>query len=105
MSRWIRLWAIVLLLAAPLAQTAGAAPASPAQPDGGTVGNGTSGSCTNTELQAKVPGGGVVTFNCGGPKTITVASALFITEDTVINGGGVITLTGGMATRLFVVNS
>ena len=36
----------------------------------GVVGNGTPSSCTEAALNTALAGGGSVTFNCGGPKTI-----------------------------------
>ncbi|HLF25435.1 MAG TPA: choice-of-anchor Q domain-containing protein [Anaerolineae bacterium] len=72
---------------------------------GGVVGNGTSGSCTEAALNAALAGGGTVTFNCGGPKTITLTSPKTITQNTVINGGDVITLTGNLNTRLFRIEA
>jgi predicted outer membrane repeat protein len=67
------------------------------------VGNGTPASCTEAALTAALAGGGAVTFNCGGPATILVLSEKAINQDTVIQGGGAITLTGGQVTRLFRV--
>lgn len=69
----------------------------------GVVGDGTPGSCTAAALGAALNGGGTVSFNCGGPATILVLSEMTIDQDTVIQGGGQITLTGGLATRLFRV--
>lgn len=69
----------------------------------GVVGDGTPASCTEAALTAALAGGGTITFNCGGPKTILVTSEKSITQDTVIQGGGVITITGGLTTRLFRV--
>lgn len=68
---------------------------------GGVVGDGTPASCTEAALTTALGGGGMVTFNCGGPKTILVLSEKVITQNTSIDGGGVITITGGLATRLF----
>jgi predicted outer membrane repeat protein len=79
-------------------------PAAPARA-GGVVGNGTPGSCTDAALTAALLGGGTVAFLCGGPATIVLQSEKVITRDTVIQGGGVITLTGGLATRLFRVEA
>jgi len=70
---------------------------------GGVVGDGTPGSCTEAALNTALVGGGTVTFNCGGPKTILITSQKTIAQNTVIQGGGVITITGGLATRLFQV--
>ena len=70
----------------------------------GVVGTGTPGSCTQAALTAALTGGGTVTFNCGAaPATILVISQIPITQDTVIEGGGLITITGGLTTRLFDV--
>lgn len=70
---------------------------------GGVVGDGTPSSCTQAALTAALAGGGTVTFNCGGPKTILVTSVMTIAQDTVIQGGGIITISGGSATSLFYV--
>jgi predicted outer membrane repeat protein len=70
---------------------------------GGVVGDGTPGSCTQAALTTALAGGGTVTFNCGGPTTILVTSPMTITQDTVIQGSGIITIAGGLATRLFYV--
>src|SRR5437867_7478616 len=73
------------------------------------VGTGTSASCTEAALNACLPGGGsfdgTVTFNCGGAATITVTSAKTISADTIIDGGAVITVTGGGMVSVFSVNS
>jgi hypothetical protein len=71
----------------------------------GVVGDGTPASCTEAAFTAALLGGGTITFNCGGPKTILVLSEKNITQNTVIEGGGVITLTGGLTTRLFRVDA
>jgi hypothetical protein len=76
-----------------------------AAPAGGVVGDGTPGSCTEAAFNSALAGGGTVTFNCGGPKTILVLSEKNITQATTIDGGGVITLTGGLTTRLFRVDA
>jgi predicted outer membrane repeat protein len=69
----------------------------------GVVGDGTPASCTEAALTTALAGGGAVTFNCGGPKSILVLSRKEITRNTVIDGGGTITLTAGLATQLFHV--
>src|SRR5664279_885289 len=67
----------------------------------GTVGKGTSASCTETALDAALAGGGTVTFNCGGAATITVTSPKLILQNTTVEGGGNITLSGGGTTQIF----
>ena len=69
------------------------------------VGTGTAGGCTEAALDAALAAGGNITFNCGsGPVTITVTSEKTITADTSIDGGGVITISGGGTTRVMMVN-
>lgn len=68
------------------------------------VGTGTSGSCTEAALTSALGVGGNITFNCGlAPLTITLTSAKSITQATALDGGGLITLSGGGTTRLFSV--
>jgi hypothetical protein len=77
-----------------LADTASTAP---------SVGDGTPGSCTEAALRAAVASRSVVTFNCGAePVTIGIASPIDVPtdRDTVIDGGGKVTLDGGGVTRI-----
>ena len=67
------------------------------------VGNGTAASCTAGALQAAVNSGGTVSFNCGvAPVTIAITSTISVSPslNTVIDGGGKITLDGGGNTRI-----
>ena len=71
----------------------------------GVVGTGTPESCTEAALDAALADGGMVTFDCGpAPVTITVTTAkrLWGSEATV-DGGGLITLSGGNKVRVFSV--
>jgi hypothetical protein len=77
---------------------------APSAPAGGTVGSGP-GTCNEAALNTALAGGGTVTFNCGGPATILILSQKMITQSTTIDGGGIITITGGLATRLFLVTN
>src|SRR5581483_483542 len=76
--------------------------------------NGTVTDClTDDDFSNKLAGGGLVTFNCGNfnqAATIVFGSGSSggtktITADTTIDGGFLITLSGGFGYRLFVVNS
>jgi len=74
------------------------------------VGTGTSESCTASAFVAAVALGGVITFNCGAnPVTITLTKPAKIfnntTPDIVIDGGGLVTLSGGGATRILYMNT
>ncbi len=73
------------------------------------VGTGTSGSCTEAALDWCLPGGGgfmgSATFNCGGATTITVTSTKTISADTTIDGGSLITISGGNSVGVFSVST
>ena len=92
-KRLIRISAPVCLLAGMLWLVLARAPAVQAT---GTVID-----CSNdSELIAKLGGGGSVTFNCGpAPVVITVSATLVITANTTIDGGGKVTISGNNAVR------
>jgi len=70
------------------------------------VGTGTPGSCTEAALNAALAGGGNVTFNCGAnPVTITVTSTKGIAGEMSIDGGGLLTLSGGGRAQVFNVSA
>jgi hypothetical protein len=74
------------------------------------VGNGTPESCTGDAFIEAVAGGGVITFDCGpDPVTITLDRPAKIFNDTgpeiVIDGGGLVTLSGGGKTRILYMNT
>lgn len=71
------------------------------------VGTGTPASCTEAALDAAIQKAGVITFNCGGAATIAITTekAVSTTQDTVLDGGGTITLDAGGKTRIFKMNS
>jgi hypothetical protein len=72
------------------------------------VGTGTGASCTESALTACLPGGGsfdgTVTFNCGVAATITVTSTKTVNTDTTIDGGNLITISGGHSVGVFSVH-
>ncbi len=61
----------------------------------------------NAALATALAGDGTITFNCGGPATITFSSVKTITagNTVIIDGGGTITLDGADATRMFDVGA
>jgi hypothetical protein len=78
------------------------------------VGNGSPTSCTSAALDSAVQKGGIITFNCGpNPVTITLSQQIRINNvagadklgDTVIDGGGKVTLDGSTAARIFYLNA
>ena len=72
------------------------------------VGTGTAASCTFIALAAAVKAGGIITFDCGtAPLTIAVTATLTLpsTKDSVIDGGGVITLDGQGTTQILKFDS
>jgi len=72
--------------------------------DGCVVGNGDPSTCTEDAFDAALAGGGSVRFDCGGsPVTISITHETDITKDTSIDGGNLITLSGGGVTQIFGV--
>jgi hypothetical protein len=74
------------------------------------VGDGTPASCTGEAVIAAVATGGVITFACGpDPVTITLDRPAKIFNDTgpeiVIDGAGLVTLSGGGRTRILYMNT
>lgn len=85
------------------------------------VGTGTPASCTTAALAAAVRDGGSVAFDCGpGPVTIELTQTLYTCNTTtcqhpwqggtpvdslVLDGGGLVTLSGGGARGIFYANS
>jgi hypothetical protein len=73
------------------------------------IGSGTPGSCTADAFTQAVARGGKITFNCGAePLTITLdrpAKVFNNKPDVVIDGGGLVTLSGGGATRILYMNT
>jgi hypothetical protein len=70
------------------------------------VGDGTPESCTEAALDAAIASGGVIVFDCGpDPVTIALTSAKAITADTVVDGGGKVTLSGGDQSRIFELDT
>ncbi len=83
----------------------------PAWADDAVVGNGTPASCTEAALDVALgqlyPGanfsGGVLSFQCGGPKDIPITSPKTLTDATLVDGGGIITLDAQGLTRHFTI--
>jgi hypothetical protein len=61
--------------------------------------------CTEDALRAAAAAGGVIVFDCGGPATITVTSPIVFTAESVLDGGGMVTLDGGGTSRLLFLDS
>jgi hypothetical protein len=98
------------------AQAVGAYPVPPeavaadtSNPDR-VIGTGTPQSCTSAAVVAAVAQGGVITFDCGpDPVTITMTETAKIVNNTgpeiVIDGGGLVTLSGGGSRRILYMNT
>jgi hypothetical protein len=73
------------------------------------VGNGTPTSCTSDSVAAAVAEGGVITFSCGSkPVTIVLTQTLRVKNSTtslVIDGGGLVTLSGGGTQRILYMDT
>jgi hypothetical protein len=88
---------------------AGAGLADTSHPDH-VIGTGTPASCTSAAVVAAVAQGGVITFSCGpAPVTIVMEQTARIRNDTgpeiVIDGGGLVTLSGGGLRRILYMNT
>lgn len=86
-----------------------ARPADVSRPDQ-VIGNGTAASCTSEAVVAAVARGGVITFDCGpDPVTITLTETARVVNNTgpeiVIDGGGLVTLSGGGKRRILYMNT
>ena len=74
------------------------------------VGTGTPESCTSEAFTDAVALGGTITFNCGSdPVTITMDSPAKVYNDAdpdiIIDGGGLVTLSGNGSTRILYMNT
>jgi len=86
-----------------------AAPEDVSTPDH-VVGTGTPGSCTADAFMDAVALGGSIVFDCGpDPVTITLTEPARVFNDqdpdVVIDGGGLVTLSGGGTTRILYMNT
>jgi hypothetical protein len=68
------------------------------------IGNGRPASCTSAAVVGDVAAGGIITFNCG-PRPVTIvmtstASVIKTRRLVVLDGGGLITLSGGRKRRI-----
>jgi hypothetical protein len=70
------------------------------------VGAGTPESCTAYALQSAASEGGIITFDCGpDPVTIGVLATITFTKETIVDGGGLVTLNGAGSARIFYLDS
>jgi hypothetical protein len=78
-------------------------------PNHRVVGTGSAGSCTSAAVVRAVAKGGIITFNCGpSPVTITMTATAKVVNThrrTVIDGGGLVTLSGGGKVRILYMNT
>ncbi|WP_223787783.1 choice-of-anchor Q domain-containing protein [Marinicella meishanensis] len=70
------------------------------------LGNGNPGSVNTTMIQAALNQGGPIRFNVGqAPVVINLTNTLLVTKGAVIDGGGVVTLSGMNQRRLFLLRN
>jgi hypothetical protein len=82
-----------------------ASTSNPAQ----VIGQGTPAGCTSAAVVAAVAAGGIITFNCG-PKPVTItltatARVVNTSQQVVLDGGGLITLSGGGVRQILYMNT
>ena len=71
-----------------------------------TVGDGTAQSCTEAALRSAALLGGTIVFDCGSdPVTITVSEAIVFAMESVLDGGDLVTLSGGDSSRILYLDS
>jgi len=93
----------LLLSSGQVSAQSSSAPTSPVDVSNPTsvVGSGTPASCTEDAFTKAVASGGTIAFNCGAsPYTLTLTSQKTVATDTVIDGGNLLTLSGGNNTRI-----
>ena len=94
-------------VAAELAHSASTA-STASRPDS-VIGRGTPRSCTSAAVIRAVARGGVITFNCGRkPVTITMTATAKVVNTShrvVLNGGGLVTLSGGGKHQILYMNT
>jgi hypothetical protein len=106
MSAVASLLGIALLLAAHAADSACPAPIGLADVSRPTTVVGADVPCTEQGFAAAIAAGGVITFACGpDPLTLPITSPKAVFRDTVIDGGGLVTLDGGHTSRILSVPS
>lgn len=70
------------------------------------LGNGTPGSVSTADIQTALNAGGTIRFNVGAaPTTIVVNATLLASRETVLDGAGVVTLSGGTARRILSITN
>src|SRR5262245_52606482 len=70
------------------------------------IGDGTPGSCTEAVLRSAAAAGGTIVFACGAsPVTIPVTSTILFDREAVLDGGDLVTLSGGGTTRILYLDS
>jgi len=74
------------------------------------IGHGTPASCTSQAVVAAVAAGGVITFSCGpNPMTIAMSATAKVRNNAgpkvVLDGGGLVTLSGGGSRRILYMNT
>jgi Calx-beta domain/Right handed beta helix region len=100
-------WILVLLAPPPLpAQSFCEAVTADTLVNPTVLGNGTPGSVTTAALQGALNAGGHIRFNLGpSPATIVLTATLTIDRAVVLDGGGLVTLSGGDARRIVQITN
>ena len=105
----MRIAALLLVLTSLVVAPPGAEAADSPRASQRVVGSGTPGSCTSRAVVKAVAAGGKITFDCG-PKPVTIvmkrtAKVVNTNPTTVIDGGGLVTLSGDGKRRILYQNT
>lgn len=100
---FVALLTLAWLLAPPVYAQSFCEPVTADSTAGATIlGTGTAGSISTAQIQAALDAGGAIVLNQGAaPSTIVVTQTLVASRATVLDGGGLVTLSGGDARRIF----
>ncbi len=59
--------------------------------------------CTESGLDAALNDGGTASFSCNAPTTVTISTTKKVTKSVTLDGGGLLTISGGNVTRIFSI--
>jgi len=61
--------------------------------------------CTDAGLNTAIAAGGSASFNCAGPTTVPITGTKVVTNTLTLDGGGLLTISGGNTYQVFIVSN